>query len=34
MTAGEMSAAPSSAARAPGAQGRMRRVTSRRLVDL
>ena len=34
MTAGEMSAAPSSAARAPSAQGRMRRVTSRRLVDL
>jgi putative spermidine/putrescine transport system permease protein len=34
MTAGEMSAAPSSAARAPSTQGRMRRVTSRRLVDL
>jgi len=34
MTAGEISAAPGPAARAPGAQERARRVTSRRLIDL
>ncbi len=34
MTAGQISAAPGSAARAPDAQGRARRVGSRRLVDL
>jgi putative spermidine/putrescine transport system permease protein len=34
MTAGEMSAAPAPAARAPGAQERARRVTRRRLIGL